>query len=101
VRANKIIAKHFLLATILMAASGCASEFEKRFAEAERIRAEAAAAGSEWLETGALLEQARAAADQDNMGAALLLVEEARLQGELAIKQAQHEADSWADRVVK
>jgi hypothetical protein len=96
-----MIAKRFLLATTLIVASGCVSDFEKRFADAEHLRAEADAAGSEWLETGALLEQAREAADQGDVDTALLLVEKARFQSEAAIRQAQHEADNWAERVVK
>lgn len=90
-----------MLIMALIASSGCATRFEQRFDEAERLRAEAAAAGSEWLETGSLLQQAKDAEANGDRETALKLVEQARFQAEMAIRQAQHEADAWADRVVK
>ena len=99
-RANKVSTK-LLLATALVVASGCATEFERRFAAAEGLQAEAAAAGSEWLETGKLLQQASEEAARDNMDAAFLLLEQAQFQADMAIKQAEHEADAWASRVVR
>jgi len=100
VRGSSLVFALSLLA-MLTAASGCATDFEKRLAEAERLRAQAAAAGSEWLETESLLNQAVEEADRDNMDAAFQLLDKARFQAETAIAQAQHEADAWAGRVVK
>lgn len=86
---------------LLSMATGCASEFDRRFAEADQRRAEADRAGAEWLETGKLLEQARELADAGDHDAALSLVEQARFQAEAAIRQAEREAEAWRDRVVK
>jgi hypothetical protein len=47
------------------------------------------------------LEQAQQAASRDDLDAAMVMVERARFQAEMAIKQAEHEADTWAGRVVK
>ena len=90
-----------MVATVLIVSSGCTTEFEQQFAAAQKLQAEAAAAGSEWLETGPLLSRARDAADSDDMEAAFWLLEQARFKAEMAIRQAQHEADAWASRVVR
>ena len=98
VHANKRLITTLLLAMTL---SACATDFERRYAEAEDMRAEAAALGWEWIETEKLLDQAReAAANGDDM-AALELVEKARFQAEAAIRQAEHEAEAWKGRVVR
>jgi hypothetical protein len=99
--ANRRSLRRLMLITVLIALTGCATEFERRFDEAERLRSEAAAADSEWLETGDLLAQAQQAASRDDLDAAMVLVERARFQAEMAIKQAAREADAWAGRVVK
>jgi hypothetical protein len=89
-----------LLATLLVFAS-CSSDFERQLAEAEQLRQEAAAAGAEWLQTERLLEQAREEAAQGDTQSALALVAEARFQAEAALRQAEHEAEAWRDRVVR
>ena len=86
---------------IIAVTAGCASEFEQRLAEAEALRAEAAVAGAEWLETGELLEQARAEAAQGNTEYALELVARARFQAERAIQQSEREAQAWTERVIR
>ena len=91
----------WLLLTVLFALAGCTTQFEEDYAEAERRHAAAAAAGYEWIETGDLLERARSAADAGEMEAASQLLEKARLQAEAAVRQAEHEAGAWRDRVVK
>lgn len=98
---NRPSLRPLLLVTLLIALTGCSTEFERRFDEAEQLRAEAAAAGSEWLETGDLLQQAQLAASRDDLDVAMELVERARFQAEMAIKQAAREAATWTDRVVK
>lgn len=85
----------------MSAASSQLSEFERQFAEAERLRADAAAAGMEWLETQGLLNRAKAEATLGNMREAYSLLELAVFQAEMALRQAQSEADAWADRVVQ
>jgi hypothetical protein len=89
-----------ILATML-AAAGCTTVFEQRLAEAEHLRAEAAAAGAEWLQTGNLLEQAREEAAAGDLDAALALVDKARFQAEAALRQAEYESTAWQDRVIK
>lgn len=101
VRVNRASTKLLVLATAMIAVSACSSEFDRRYAKAEHLRAEAAAAGAEWLETGKLLDQANEEAAGGNMDAAFLLLEKARFQAETAIKQAEHEAGAWAGRVVR
>lgn len=100
-RASRVSTKLLVLATALIAVSGCSSEFEQRFAEAERLRADASAAGAEWLETGKLLDQANEEAADGNMDVAFSLLDKARFQAEAAIKQAEYEASAWASRVVR
>lgn len=69
--------------------------------QAEAARRTAAGLGAEWLETGEIIEQARRAADQGNWGQAATLAEQALSQGELAVAQAEREAEAWRARVVR
>jgi hypothetical protein len=99
-RANRFTGTMVILAAMLTAA-GCTTVFEQRLAEAEHLRAEAAAAGAEWLQTEALLDQARDEAARGDTDAALALVDKARFQSEAALRQAEYEATAWQDRVIK
>ena len=99
-RVNRFIRTMVILAAML-AAAGCTTVFEQRLAEAEHLRAEAAAAGAEWLQTEALLDQARDAAARGDTDAALALVDKARFQSEAALRQAEYEATAWQDRVIR
>ena len=85
----------------LLAAPGCASELDAQLAEAEDLRQNAADAGYEWLETAALLEQARDEVENGSVDSAMALIEKARLQAEAALSQAEHEAEAWRTRVVR
>ena len=85
----------------LLAAGGCASEFEQRYAEAERLRQQAAAIGHEWIETATLLEQATEQAAAGDTAAALQLVDKARFQSKAALMQAERESEAWKSRVVR
>jgi len=100
-RVNRVSIKLPVLAIALIAMSGCATEFDRRYAAAERLQAEAAAAGAEWLETGKLMDLANKEAAEGNMDVAFSLLDKARFQAEAAIKQAEHEAGAWASRVVQ
>jgi len=100
VRANRRLAAACGLLLALLA-SGCASEFERRYVDAEQRRLEAAARGYEWIGTAALLEQAEAEATAGNEDAALALVDQARAQADAALQQADREADAWQRRVIK
>lgn len=87
--------------TVLVLMAGCASEFERRYDEAERLRVQAAVQGYEWIDTAGLLEQAAAAADAGNTQRALELAEQARLQADMALQQAAREQDAWPRRVIR
>jgi len=100
VRANRSGALLGVLAAVLMV-TGCTTTFERRLAEAEQLRLEAAAAGAEWLQTESLLDQARDEAAQGDTDAALVLVDKARFQAEAALRQAEFEATAWQERVIK
>jgi hypothetical protein len=99
-RANRSGALLGVLAAVLTVA-GCTTTFERRLAEAEQLRLEAAAAGAEWLQTESLLDQARDEAAQGDTDAALVLVDKARFQAEAALRQAEFEATAWQERVIK
>jgi hypothetical protein len=100
VRASKSGVMLAVLAATLVAA-GCTTPFERRLAEAEQLRLEAAAAGAEWLQTGSLLEQARDQAAAGDMDAALALVDKAQFQAQAALRQADYESAAWRNRVIK
>jgi hypothetical protein len=97
----RVFVKLMVMATVLVAQSGCSTELEKRFAEAERMRMMAADAGAEWLQTEELIKQAKTEAARGDTERANSLLELAQFQAEMAIKQAQHEADAWSGRVVQ
>ena len=97
----RVFAKLTVMATVLVALSGCATEFEKRLAEAERMRVMAADAGAEWIQTEELIEQAKTEAARGDTERANALLERAQFQAESAIKQAQHETGTWSSRVVQ
>lgn len=88
-------------AAVACVAMGCASEFEQRFDDAERLRQQAAAEGYEWIATAGLLEQAEALAADGDAEHALALVEQARLQSAAALEQAEREAEAWKGRVLR
>ena len=99
VRASRAV---IALAILLAFAPGARGEdFEVRLEAAEQLRAKAALAGTEWLDTGRLLDEARRAAQEGDTQTAMALVEQARFQAEAAISQAEHEAEAWKRRVVR
>ena len=75
--------------------------FEQRFSAAEHLRQAAASAGAEWLKTESLLIRAREEAASGNWNPALQLTAKACQQAELALQQAQYEAEAWKGRVIK
>lgn len=97
-RANSLRAG-WLVLLLLPAMAGCASEFERRYDEAERLRLSAAEKGYEWIGTADLLEQAAAEQAAGNTGTALELAAEARFQAEAALQQAEREKEAWRRRV--
>jgi hypothetical protein len=100
VHASKALAA-LCCAAVLLASIGCATEFERRFDEAERLRQQAAGRGYEWIGTADLLEQAEGLAAQGDTDSALSLIEQARVQSAAALEQAEREAEAWKRRVPK
>ena len=98
VRASKFIIS---VAIMLLAACSVADDIDARLAEAEDLLQQAAEAGYEWLETAALLEQARTEMANGNLDSALALIEKAQFQAEAALIQAEREAESWRSRVLR
>ena len=90
-----------LLAAALAGLAGCVSLFDREYTEVEHWRQAAADAGYEWIETGALLEQAREAHEAGDFELAFALLEKARFQAETAVAQAEREAETWQDRVIR
>ncbi len=81
---------------------GATSEsFADMLLAAQSAQKAAAAAGAEWLETDALIDQARRDAEQENWDTAIELAMKAKQQGELAVMQAERESISWHNRVVQ
>ncbi len=99
-RASNGTALAVLAASILLLGA-CTSAFEQEFRAAEALRAEAAAIGAEWIETGRLLDEAQSADAEGDTDRALALVEKARFQAEAAIEQARRESTSWRERVIR
>jgi hypothetical protein len=95
------VSRRLFITSLLLVAAGCSTEFERRYAEAEELRVDAAAMGAEWLGTESLLDTALDAKEQGDPDRALALVEEARFQAEAAIRQAEHESGAWRDRIVR
>jgi hypothetical protein len=93
--------RRLFIAAVVLVAAGCSTQFERRYAEAEQLRVDAAAIGAEWLGTENLLEAALDAEEQGDSEKALALVDEAKFQAEAAIRQAEHESGAWRDRVVR
>lgn len=82
-------------------APGAVQDFQAALAEADGLRAEAAAAGFEWLHTGELLQQARARWEAGDVKGAWQALGDGRLQAEMSVRQAQHEATAWQHRVIR
>ena len=68
---------------------------------AEASRQRAAKAGSEWVDTASLIQQAMQAAEVEDWQLALALAHQAKKQGELAIEQAARESIAWRERVIQ
>ena len=82
--------------------SGATREsFASMLVAAQNAQKAAAAAGAEWLETDALIDQARRDAEQENWDTAIELAMKAKQQGELAVMQAERESIAWHNRVVR
>lgn len=93
--------KRMLALFLALAVAACTTDFEKQYADAEQWRQDAAASGYEWLETEGLLKEASEQEALGNTDAALELIGKARLQAEMAVRQAEHEAQAWRTRVVR
>lgn len=76
-----------------------ASSVSTLIQQAERTRLVAAERGTEWLKTSELIQDARQAAADGRLDQAAQLAQEALTLGELAIEQADREAEAWRNRV--
>lgn len=94
-----IVTSTFCLFCALAQAEAGKDSFDAAYQAAETARQQAAAAGYEWRDTSKLLSEAKDAAAAGDYAAAVKLADEAKLQGELAVQQAAHEADAWKNRV--
>ena len=79
--------------TLGLAMTGSAMASDKPTADAaiaaaKAAQKEAAAAGGEWRDTGAVIEDAEKAASEGNFGSAVELAKKAEAQGKLGKKQA-------------
>ena len=74
-------------------------DFNAAWEAADAKRKEAAAVGFEWRDTGKILKQAKAAADEGDMDQAMKLVAKAHEQSEDAIAQQAREENLWQARV--
>jgi hypothetical protein len=83
------------------AASVTAEVAADAISRAEAARRLAAEYRAEWLETAGLIEKAHEQAALGHYENAMALAEEARQQGELAVAQAEREAEAWQRRVVR
>lgn len=61
---------------------------------------EAAALGHAWSTSDALLKEGATAAAENNENLAIQLTDEARIQAELSIQQAEFEKEAWSERVL-
>jgi hypothetical protein len=75
------------------------TEFDNAFAQANKLRMQAAELKFEWVNTEKYLLDAKKEFANGNTDAALLLVKKAHTESELAIKQAHTEATAWKSRV--
>jgi hypothetical protein len=83
------------------AAAVSAETVTELIGRAEAAQRSATELRAEWLETGGLIEQAREEANLGNLVQAAKLAELARRQSELAVAQAEREAEAWQRRVVR
>ena len=89
----------FSLTLSSQALSQSASEVEALCLAAETARQQAAVSRYEWTTIGPLLARAGAATAEGDYDSAAKLCQEAKLQAELALQQAQREADNWRDSI--
>ena len=101
--------KQMLLVSLFVLASACESSGDNSSAGSSYEEAHAAAVaaidhsallGHAWSTADALLEQAVAANADGNDELAIELADSARIQAELASKQADIEEDTWQERVL-
>jgi hypothetical protein len=96
----KLIAPAIAISMLLGTGSVNANEeFNAAWDAADARRMDAAAVGYEWRDTSKMLGQAKAAAEEGDIGSAMKLVAKAHEQSEDAIAQQAREADLWQARV--
>ena len=91
------------LASILAACGGetqSDSGYEVAHAAAIAAMDIATERGHAWMTSDQLIEDAAKAAAEGDEARAILLADEARIHAELAVVQADEEAETWHDRVI-
>ncbi|MFK8068974.1 MAG: hypothetical protein AB8D52_12075 [Gammaproteobacteria bacterium] len=76
-------------------------DIDELFKQAEDSRAEADKLGFEWSTTKPLIDKAHAAVKDGKSDMAMSFLHEAKLQSELAIKQAHYAKEHWQSYVPK
>jgi len=89
----------FSLTLSSQALSQSAAEAEAICLAAEAARQQVALSRYEWTTIGPLLARASSAAAEGDYDSAATLCQEAKLQAELALQQAQREAENWRDSI--
>lgn len=99
VASTALLAINGLLLYPLGASAAAQEKADAMCAAAETAREQAAVYQYEWTTIKPLLSDAHAAITAGDHGAALKLCEEAKLQTEIALQQAEREASHWRDSI--
>ena len=96
---GKIVPAIVIVLLVFTGSAFSNEEFDAAWDAADARRMDAAAVGFEWRDTGKILGQAKAAAEEGDLEAAMKLVAKAHEQSEDAIAQQAREAELWQSRV--
>jgi len=81
--------------------AAAATSFEDVYAAAEQALAKAEASRNVWSRTDGLMRAAKAAHAEGRVEEAISLATEAKMQAELAVKQAEREKKAWQAGVLR
>ena len=93
-------------ASLLVACAGTTvsadeTSFKATYDAAESARKKAASMKYEWRDTGKMLKKAKEAADKGDYKTAEKLAKKAKMQGEMAVAQANEQEQLWQSAVIK
>ena len=86
---------------VVSAAEVTVEDFNKAFEAANEVRKQAGSLGHEWRDTAKILKSAMEAAQGGDLDKAMKLVDQARLQAEAGVVQANREGSLWEGRVIR